>query len=90
MMSSAFASCAGTAQSPINVVTNRVTGLGDAQFALPAFNYGPSTISFVNRGKSLALLVSGTHVLAGHTLSRIEFHSPSEHTVNGLHADLEA
>jgi len=90
MTSPAFASCAGSAQSPINIVTSRVAGSGDAQFALPGYTYGTSTISFVNRGKSLALLVSGNHVFNGATLRRIEFHSPSEHTVNGLHADLEA
>lgn len=86
--------CDGQKQSPINIVTRKchktVTG-GKLQT-----NYhgsGQPTDYVINNGHALevdgqfgTLTLSFTKYYA----SNIHFHSPSEHTVNGRHADMEA
>jgi cysteine-rich repeat protein len=85
--------CAGdrnnAIQSPIDVVTSKVQGVGRPTFSLPAYSYSTSNIDFVNTGRQLGLVIGAGNTFDGLTLRRIEFHSPSEHTVNGVHSDLE-
>lgn len=89
-LSEDFSACsAGRMQSPIDVSGTAAGGGGDV-----AFDYHDTALALVNNGHTVQVNVGGdsTATLAGrrYTLLQFHFHSPSEHTVDGRHYDLEA
>jgi len=79
----------GIRQSPVDIA-----GQIKAQTAKVKLNYNSVTASIQNTGKAIRILPvnAGSIVLDGHTynLKYIEFHSPSEHAINGHRATLES
>ena len=78
----------GQEQSPVDIESSVGAGLPDL-----AFDYAPSQIRIRNNGHTIqvdydagsALVVDGNR----YDLLQFHFHSPSEHTIDGKHADLE-
>jgi carbonic anhydrase len=79
----------GIRQSPVDIA-----GQIKAQTAKVKLNYNSVTASIQNTGKAVRIIPAnaGSIVLDGHayTLKYIEFHSPSEHAINGHRATLES
>jgi len=94
-----WSTCDGTrpnaAQSPINFdfTPQVIQRLGKGNFSLP-FHYSNTSIKLINTGRFVSYLVdAGSSITINtttYTLNRIDFHTPSEHTINGQHATLEA
>lgn len=87
-LSAAYAACAGTAQSPIDL-----TDAGAQDLANLVFNYQTSPITVTNNGHTVLVdYASGSMIeLDGHRykLLQFHFHAPSEHTINGQPAAAE-
>lgn len=79
----------GLRQSPVDIA-----GQIKAQTAKIKLNYNSVTASIQNTGKAIRIMPAnaGSILLDGHAynLKYIEFHSPSEHAVNGHRATLES
>jgi len=98
-LSSAWGLCAGdridSEQSPIDIRTKDLLTYGRGVFWLP-ISYNTSSYSAWNTGRSVSLIInnpeSNTLTVDGKVFSlrRIAFHTPSHHTIDGYHADLEA
>jgi len=83
-----YPDCAGIKQSPIDVTTALGSNLEDivfsyAESAVTVFNSGHTIQAVYDEGSSIA--VSGTT----YPLKQFHFHSPSEHTVDGVPAAAE-
>ncbi len=78
----------GKQQSPIDI-----RGAASADLPSLAFDYKPSRINLVYNGHTVEEMEDGkSSVTVGgkrYTLEQFHFHSPSEHTINGRHADME-
>jgi carbonic anhydrase len=82
----------GTEQSPIDL---SVSGALVADIANPVLDYGDTdAATVVHDGHAIEIGVGGAGTLALegeiYELQRIRFHGPSEHTIDGVHAPLEA
>ncbi len=79
----------GTRQSPVDIA-----GIQKPQSAKIQLNYNSASASIQDTGKAIRIIPAnaGALVLDGHayTLKYIEFHSPSEHAVNGHRATMES
>lgn len=79
----------GKKQSPINV-----TGAHKSKLGKISFSYNASAKEIVNNGHTIQINMNkGSSItVAGKTynLLQFHFHSPSEHEVNGKHADMVA
>lgn len=89
-LSEDFAACAqGREQSPIDIPGTASGGGGELEF-----DYRPTDLDIVNNGYTVRVNVEpgSTAVLAGkrYRLLQFHFHSPSEHTVGGRGAAMEA
>jgi len=85
-------SCGGLSQSPIDLSSKHGRGLS-AQRPLQ-FRYKKSEMTLLNDGKFIRAETTngGSLTVSGHatyTLRAIEFHAPSEHTVDGAASDAE-
>ncbi|MDQ0192059.1 carbonic anhydrase [Paenibacillus wynnii] len=88
-----FTTCkVGKAQSPINILEDEVK---DVESLSPIkVEYSPSKVSIVNNGHTIQANLNNPNnkiTLEGktYTLQQFHFHLPSEHEVNGSHADME-
>ncbi|KGE18702.1 hypothetical protein PWYN_04435 [Paenibacillus wynnii] len=88
-----FTTCkVGKAQSPINILEDKVK---DVESLSPIkVEYSPSKVSIVNNGHTIQANLNNSNnkiTLEGktYTLQQFHFHLPSEHEVNGSHADME-
>jgi carbonic anhydrase len=84
----AFAACeAGTAQSPVDIPADAAV-VSDVSLA-----YDDSALTIADNGHAIQVDVDhGSSATIGgteHALEQLHFHSPSEHTIGGQHADLE-
>jgi carbonic anhydrase len=84
-----YAACAdGSAQTPIDVV-----GAVEADLADPEFDYAALSATVINNGHTIQANASdGNTVIvdgAVSPLTQIHFHSPSEHTIDGVSAVAE-
>jgi carbonic anhydrase len=79
---------AGKKQSPIDIA-----GTVDADLPNVAIKYYPAAVDIINNGNAVQVnYPSGSFITIGSTrynLLQFHFHSPSEHTINGQHADAE-
>lgn len=79
----------GKKQSPINI-----TGAQTANLAKIEFHYQPGALDVVNNGHTIQVNVpAGSYIVADgkkYKLLQFHFHSPSEHEINGKHADMVA
>ena len=77
----------GKLQSPIDISKSIEKELPDI-----VFNYRPVKINLVYNGHTIEEEEGGIHVLVNEDLFELKqfhFHAPSEHTINGKHADME-
>lgn len=88
-----FTTCStGTAQSPVNILHERVTeneGLSPVKV-----QYSPSQVALINNGHTIQVNLKNqdNHILIEektYTLQQFHFHLPSEHEVDGRHAAME-
>jgi len=80
----------GRSQSPIDIVTKDVI---TADLPLLEFDTHPASLKVLNNGHSVEFIAPGGSTLnyRGQTykLTQYHFHAPSEHTIDGKHADVE-
>jgi len=85
----AIACGTGTRQSPVDI-----SGITTPQMSKVVLNYNSVPATIQNTGKTIRITPQGAGdlVLDGvkYTLQYIEFHSPSEHAINGHRATLES
>jgi len=78
----------GTSQSPIDLVNPISSSLTSINS-----NYKPSLLNIINNGHTIQVNYSnGSYAMIDgqkYTLLQFHFHTPSEHTVNGKHFDME-
>jgi len=84
-----YEACAsGRSQSPVDVADPEPTDLADITFV-----YRPAPLEIVNNGHTIQVnYAPGSYAELGgkrYELAQFHFHSPSEHTVNGKHAEME-
>lgn len=87
----AYAVCgSGMAQSPINIL---VADFIEADLTNIQFNYGTTKLNANNTGHGIQVDVdAGSSISYNgivYDLKQFHFHTPSEHTVEGEHADME-
>lgn len=86
-----FSACGGTAQSPINILTDQLIETGD--LVALKIKYSTSPTHIFNNGHTVQFGVTGdNHLLIGdknYELAQFHFHAESEHTVNGNHYPIE-
>ncbi len=86
-----FLPCGGSAQSPINIITDEVTKV-DSLLPLTV-NYGTTDVDIINNGHTVQFNVNGNNTLTikdkEYQLLQFHYHALSEHTVNGEHYPLE-
>lgn len=79
----------GQRQSPVDI-----SGQTPQRYSKIKFNYNSVTATIQNTGKTVRIATEngGTLDLDGtsYTLKYIEFHSPSEHSINGHHSTMES
>lgn len=88
-LSQEFALCsAGLAESPIDLTGTTALNLSDIEF-----DYTETAISIFNNGHTIQVNVDEGSTITynglTYTLLQFHFHRPSEHTVDGEHADME-
>ena len=88
-LSPAFAACkCGAAQSPIDLTSD-----AQAQPHDLTFRYAPAPLAVVNNGHTIQVdYAPGSTLVSGgrqYTLQQFHFHHSSEHTVDGIPADME-
>lgn len=80
----------GRSQSPIDIVTREVI---TADLPYLEFETHPTNLKVLNNGHTVETIVPGGSTLnfrgQTFTLRQYHFHSPSEHTIDGEHADVE-
>jgi carbonic anhydrase len=80
----------GRSQSPIDIVTRDVI---TADLPFLEFDTHPANLKVLNNGHSVEFIAPGGSTLKfrGQTykLTQYHFHAPSEHTIDGKHADVE-
>lgn len=80
----------GRSQSPIDIVTKDVI---TADLPLLEFDTHPTDLKVLNNGHTVEFIAPGGSTLnyRGQTykLTQYHFHTPSEHTIDGKHADVE-
>ncbi len=91
-LSADYATCKlGQNQSPINIDTQHVI---KAELPALKFDYHASQATVVNNGHTIQVNLEEAGSLgvgeASYQLVQFHFHSPSEHTIDGKHADLVA
>lgn len=78
----------GKRQSPIKIVNASMRILPDI-----VFDYNSTSINILNNGHTIEVVYdTGSSILVDGTkyeLAQFHFHSPSEHTIEGRHADIE-
>ncbi len=79
----------GKKQSPIDISNATATQMNDIEFHYQSF-----PLSIINNGHTVqANSAAKSYIVVDgkkYTLLQFHFHTPSEHTVNGKHADVEA
>lgn len=80
----------GRSQSPIDIVTQDVI---TADLPLLEFDTHPTDLKVLNNGHSVEFIAPGGSTLnyrgQAYKLTQYHFHTPSEHTIDGKHADVE-
>ena len=80
----------GQSQSPIDIVTKDVIR---ADLPPLEFETRPTELTVLNNGHTVEVLAPGASDLEfrgqEYTLTQYHFHAPSEHTIDGEHADME-
>jgi carbonic anhydrase len=84
----------GRSQSPIDIVTKDVTkDVIKADLPPLEFETCPTELTVLSNGHTVEALAPGASNLEflgqGYTLTQYHFHAPSEHTIDGEHADME-
>lgn len=88
-----FTTCStGTAQSPINILHEKVKD--DESLSPIKVEYSPSQVAIINNGHTIQVNLKNQDnpiIIEGktYTLQQFHFHLPSEHEVDGKHADME-
>lgn len=88
-----FTTCStGTSQSPINIIHEKVKE--EESLSPIQVEYSPSPVAIINNGHTIQVnLKNQTNrvTIEGktYTLQQFHFHLPSEHEVDGKHADME-
>lgn len=88
-----FTTCStGKTQSPINILPEKVQD--DESLSPIKVEYAPSPVSIINNGHTIQVNLKNQDnriTLEGKTyiLQQFHFHLPSEHEVDGKHADME-
>jgi carbonic anhydrase len=88
-LSPEYALCStGRSQSPIDIATTSPRDLNNI-----VFSYQPTPLNIVNNGHTVQVnYAQGSFIeIDGERfdLAQFHFHAPSEHTLNGVHADME-
>jgi carbonic anhydrase len=85
-----FGDCAGTVQTPINVVTALTV---KAQLGDIVFDYTPFPMKILDNGHTIQVIGDGKSKItlngASFTFKQFHFHHKSEHTINGATSDME-
>jgi len=80
----------GSSQSPIDIVTDEVI---TADLPNLKFQTRPTPLRVLNNGHTVEVIAPGGSIMRFRdqtfTLKQYHFHAPSEHTINGEHAELE-
>ena len=80
----------GRSQSPIDIVTKDVI---TADLPQLEFETSPTELTVLNNGHTIEVISPGGSTLEfrgqKYTLTQYHFHAPSEHTIDGKHADME-
>ncbi|QSF46299.1 carbonic anhydrase [Paenibacillus tianjinensis] len=88
-----FTTCStGTAQSPVNILHEQVKD--DKSLSLIKVEYSPSPVAIINNGHTIQVNLKNQDnrlEIEGktYTLQQFHFHLPSEHEVDGKHAEME-
>lgn len=88
-----FTTCStGTAQSPVNILHDKVKT--DETLSPLKVEYSPSPVSIINNGHTIQVNLNNQNnklTVEGKTyiLQQFHFHLPSEHEVDGKHAEME-
>ncbi|MNC05239.1 Carbonic anhydrase precursor [compost metagenome] len=88
-----FTACStGTAQSPVNIVHDKVKE--DESLSPVSVEYSSSPVSIMNNGHTIQVTLNNKNnklTIEGKTyqLQQFHFHLPSEHEVDGKHAEME-
>ncbi|APD07181.1 carbonate dehydratase [Flavobacteriaceae bacterium UJ101] len=87
--SNCYSECAGTVQSPIDI---QETTQNNSLESL-TMSYQPTTIELENNGHTVEQYYnSGSSIIIDgitYQLEQFHFHTPSEHTINGVHYPME-
>src|SRR5215469_1339443 len=88
-LESDFAVCAsGSQQSPVNIAGAVPTSIGELEI-----DYRPTELKILNNGHTVQVNYDDGSTLAvrgsAYMIKQFHFHTPSEHTVDGKHADME-
>jgi len=78
----------GTHQSPIDLSSTFYVSSTNSSLSIPA---APQGAEFLNLGTTVEVITNGTLVHKGKTskLAQFHFHSPSEHSIDGVYYPLE-
>ncbi|WP_054939519.1 carbonic anhydrase [Paenibacillus ihuae] len=88
-----FTTCStGTAQSPVNILHDQVKD--DESLSPIKLEYSPSPVAIINNGHTIQVNLKNQDnrlVIEGktYTLQQFHFHLPSEHEMDGKHAEME-
>ncbi len=86
-----FLPCGGSAQSPINIITDSLISAEDL-FPL-SLKYGTTSVDIINNGHTVQFNTTGDNSInvegKEYKLLQFHYHALSEHTVNGDHYPLE-